>query len=382
MNVDFNKLKKVLAENKVFDSWQYVYSLIETINYMNESFELLKRVYNHRVSTLKGVEQEIYNQAFENKGTPASLPTKHLERTNLNIAGYEIDDSMFLRKTALEFFHYARLCVDVLSQIVNSSLFGDDAFPVTESNLPAKVSIKLGDTNVFSALKTILFNGISEENIKYLFAFDNYTKHIKTILITVSTSIFIGNVDKFEINSFCYKGVNYPQTDALKKTKDVHDTVMTLIENTLNELFVQVPNCINNNKRFHTLKFKQLFKETDEVNILQYMVYFMEVKTDLSELPSEIKVMPLLINSNNEVCSYVLDLDEIFITTEGNAEQGIIGIARFSGSGNSNELYRPYKIEPCTMHEFHRYVATFAEKYNGLKFNSNAIEGEAIFIKG
>lgn len=38
--------------------------------------------------------------------------------------------------------------------------------------------------------------------------FDNYIKHIKTVLITVKNSILIGNADVFQLNAFSYGDVN------------------------------------------------------------------------------------------------------------------------------------------------------------------------------
>lgn len=37
MQVDINTLERTLAENKVYDAWQYVESLRETLGYMNVS---------------------------------------------------------------------------------------------------------------------------------------------------------------------------------------------------------------------------------------------------------------------------------------------------------------------------------------------------------
>lgn len=38
MNIDFRLLERSLAEHKVYDAWQYVKSLHETLGYMNMSF--------------------------------------------------------------------------------------------------------------------------------------------------------------------------------------------------------------------------------------------------------------------------------------------------------------------------------------------------------
>ena len=41
--MDFSRFQKILAQNKVYDAWQYVQSLNETLDYMSMSEELLER---------------------------------------------------------------------------------------------------------------------------------------------------------------------------------------------------------------------------------------------------------------------------------------------------------------------------------------------------
>lgn len=131
--MDMNLLKKALATHKVYDAWQYVESLRETTGYMKASYEMLVKVYNHRIDTLAEVERSILSEAH--KTGKASYNTRDLNQTNLDIGGYEIDDAFFLRKTSIEFFHYARISMDVLFQIVNAALLGDDAIPVEDKGL-------------------------------------------------------------------------------------------------------------------------------------------------------------------------------------------------------------------------------------------------------
>lgn len=130
MRFDYKLLEKKLAEYKVYDAWQYVQSLQETINYMSISYELLVKVYDHRKRVISETGTTLLKTAME-KGS-ASIGEDELSRTNLDIAGYIIDDSIFLRKTTLEFFHYARISMDILFQIVNAALLGDKSYPVTD----------------------------------------------------------------------------------------------------------------------------------------------------------------------------------------------------------------------------------------------------------
>ncbi|MBR3922669.1 MAG: hypothetical protein IKJ45_06115, partial [Kiritimatiellae bacterium] len=62
------------------------------------------------MTTLATVGQNIIRQAHETG--EGRCTTNDLSRTNLVIGGYEIDDVVFMRKTAMEFFHYGRVSMD------------------------------------------------------------------------------------------------------------------------------------------------------------------------------------------------------------------------------------------------------------------------------
>lgn len=47
MNVDFKLLQKKLAENKVYDAWQFVEGLVEPLHFMNLSKELACKTFEH-----------------------------------------------------------------------------------------------------------------------------------------------------------------------------------------------------------------------------------------------------------------------------------------------------------------------------------------------
>lgn len=96
MNIDFKQLEKKLAEQKVYDAWQYVKSLHETLGYMTMSYNLLNKIYEHRKSVLESTKNEIIQSAMEDGN--ASITQDELNRTNLDIGGYPIDDVAFLIK--------------------------------------------------------------------------------------------------------------------------------------------------------------------------------------------------------------------------------------------------------------------------------------------
>ena len=379
MNIDIKKFEKTIAENKVYDAWQYVQSLLETLSYMSISYEILLKVHVHRVKTLEALNQEKIAEAFQNG--KASFTTSDLKSTNLNICGYDLDDITFLRKTAMEFFHYGRISMDVLFQIINAALLGDNAIDVDDKGLLRKLLIELGEKSEFSNLLSMITVNKNSQEFKYLMAFDNYMKHIKTILITVKNSFLIGNSDVFEINAFSYGGDNYPSENCLDKIKDIHDYVLRTADAILNEIMLQIPNCISNTQRIQELHYKLVFAKKEGKSYLDYLSFFIDVPNDISDLSAEIKVYPLIVKPNNEIYNFDFKFDTIFIRKAG-TDEDIVGVARLKNGADSNEFYRTYTVETCQPIDYSLYIENFKSTYQSQKLHMNiyAMDGTMYFI--
>lgn len=381
MTIDFNKLERRLAENKVYNAWQYVQSLCETLEYMEVSYEMLGKVYEHRKDTIQSVNKEKLNEVVEHG--KSSFRESDLKRTYLNIGGYELDDCVFLRKTAMEFFHYGRMSMDVLFQIVNASLLGDDEIEVEDKGLLGKLLRKLNSKPEFAVLLQLMDKNKKDARFQYLMAFDNYMKHIKTILITVKNSILLGNANTFEINSFSYGGVSYPTEDALSKIEEIRNYVNDTVDEMLKEILNQIPNCISNGQRIQEIHFKQVYSEHEGKSYVEYISFFIDVPNDISNLPSEIKVYPLIIKPNNEIYSFDFRFDKIFIRKQGSDENSVVGVANLKNGLDTNEFYRVYEVTACRQIDYDLYIATFKETYKEQKLHMNmyAMDGTMLFIR-
>ena len=381
MTIDFNELERKLAETKVYNAWQYVQSLCETLGYMEVSYEMLGKVYEHRRDTIQLVNKEKFNEAVE-RGQ-SSFRERDLKRTNLNIGGYELDDCIFLRKTAMEFFHYGRMSMDVLFQIVNAALLGDDELDVEDKGLLGKLLRKLNSKPEFAALLQLMDNSKNDARYQYLMAFDNYIKHIKTILITIKNSILLRNTDTFEINSFSYGGVSYPTENALSKIEEIRNFVNDTIDEMLKEILNQLPNCISNGQRIQEIHYKQVYSEHEGKTCMEYISFFIDVPNDISDLPSEIKVYPLIIKPNNEIYSFDFRFDKIFIRKQGSDENAIVGVVTLKNGLDTNEFYRVYEVTACSQFDYGLYLATFKEMYKEQKLHMNiyAMDGIMLFLR-
>lgn len=381
MPIDISRLERTLAEYKVYDAWQYVKSLQETLGYMSVSYNMLLKVHDHRVTTLATVGQDIIRQAHETG--EGRCTTDDLNRTNLVIGGYEIDDVVFMRKTAMEFFHYGRISMDVLFQIVNAGLLGDESYSVEDKGLLRKLLTKLATKPEFATLLQLMDTNKNDPRYQYLMAFDNYIKHIKTVLITIKNSILIGNADVFQLNAFSYGDTDYPAENALDKIKEIHDYVISTIDAILSEILVQIPNCLANTQRIQEIHYKQVFTEREGKTYTEYVSFFIDVPNNLSDLPAEIKVYPLIIKPNNEIYSFDFRFDKIFIRKAGSEETDILGVATLKNGLATNEFYRIYEVKPCTRLDYGLYVANFKTTYNGMRMSMNlyAMDGVMLFIQ-
>lgn len=379
MSLDIKEFQKELAHQKVYDTWQYVDSLREMLTYMDLSYQLLVNVHKNRVDSLKAQQSKILQEAVETGS--ASVKESDLRCTDLKIAGLDIDDSIFLRKTIVEFFHYARMSVDIMFQIINAALFGDESFEIMDRQLIRKVNSKLDAISSFANLKTLLDANKVNQTFLYLQAFDNYIKHIKTILVTVKTSFIIGSNDEFLIKDFIYDGISYPLVNALDKVKEVNDYVRQKVEEILTEVKDQLPNCLNNSQRIQNISFKQVMKENAQSKTVEYISFFIDVQNDISELPNEIKVLPLLVKPNDEIYSFDFRIKKIFIRKKGSEEDGIVGYAELKNGLETNEFYRIFEVHPCGIDEYHKYIFNFVKDYPQVTLNYYAMEGTIIICK-
>lgn len=373
--MNFISLQKTLAQNKVYDAWQYVQSLAETLGYMDMSAELLEKVYAHRLAVLEETAQGLLQTAVETG--KASITEQTLKETHLDIAGVKLDDSIFLKKTSLEFFHYARLSMDILFQIINASLLGDSAIDVEGKGIVGKLLTAIGREPNFATLKTMLDSVKTANEFSYLQGFDNHVKHIKTILVSVNNSFILGSQNTFQIAAFSYGGTEYPTCNTIAKVREIQAYVTHTVEQILIETEKQVPNCLDTQKRIQNLSFHMQVQEHEGTSSIDHISFFIYVNNDLSELPLEINVYPLLIKPNGDIYSFDFRFEEIFIKKR--ADDSIVGVAKIKNGLLSNEVYRAFTVSPCDAQEYAEYLCTFKQKHHSVHLNFGALEGTIVF---
>lgn len=380
MSIDLKTLQRTLADNKVYDAWPYVLGLLDSMRNMNLSFELAKAVYNHRKNEIESFNQSMLQKAAATPGTRVQATWPGLKSPCQNIAGIEVDDTILMEKSAVDFFHYAHMSIDSVCQIVNSALFGDQAEEeekVTSGNLHNKMA----SVQQFGTLSNIMDSGFLNSELVYAKEFDNFTKHIKIAAFNISNSIFFGNKADFILCAFNFRGTTYPEYEAIAKMDIVLQEVEKYIEAVLAELIIQVPNAIGTSSRYHSVSFKSQLREREGKSYVDYVVYFLEVENGITDLPSEISILPLVIKPDGTIEEHILDMDTLFVTIKGQEEDGICGIAKVNHAQRKGAVYRKYTIQPATVDDFYDYYSTFKQDYADHKFQFKAMEGSFVIYK-
>ena len=380
MNIKLKDLQRTLADNKVYDAWPYVLGLLDSMRNMSLSFELAKAVYNHRKNEIENFNQSILQEATSAPGTKVQVTWQGMKSPYQDIAGINVDDTILMEKTAVDFFHYAHMSIDSICQIVNSALFGDQAIE-EEKVSSGCLHDKMASFTQFGALLSIIDNGFSNNELIYAKGFDNYTKHIKILSFNISNSLFFGNKADFVLCAFNYKGNDFPEFEAITKMDTVMQEVEDYIEAVLAELITQIPNAIGTSSRHHSVSFKSQLREHDGKSYVDYVVYFLEVKNGITDLPSEISILPLVIKPDGIIENHMLDMDTLFVTVKGQEEDGICGIAKVVPNQRKNAVYRKYMIQPASVDDFYDYYSTFKENYVDHKFHFKAMDGSFVIYK-
>ena len=340
MSVDLKLLQQKLAEYKVYDAWQYVEGLIESIRYAHLSKQLAEKLFEHRRDTI----QEVTKQVVPGTNGGVTLYTPIGSNPYQTIVGVDIDDALLMSKSVLDFFHYARMSVEIVAQILNAALFGDEAVSSRDKGIIKKVVDKIGEEPSFTTISTIISRVTTDHEIKYLMAFDNYAKHVKNPSFLIKNGFVFSNEATFRIKAFD----TYSDEDAIAKVDTVFNAVESYVNDVLDELLNQIANGRGRNNRFQTVSFKAQFRETEHKSYVDFVSFFIEVEHGIQDLPTQISVLPLAIDNEGKVTYKLFPIDKIFITLIGKEEQGICGVAELIAGQDSTELYQKFNVRGCS----------------------------------
>lgn len=345
-----------LAENKVYDSWPYLKSLSEVISYMQISSATIKSVYKKRGSDIKESEKKIINRLYTNG--EVAITVNDLPQTVLDIAGVKISDSIYLKKAVIEFFHYSRVCIDLLFQVLNTTLLRENSFDNEDNLLIQNVTKKLQENQEFSNINCYITDNKYNEKYNYIREFDNYTKHNKNIPVIIENSFLCGENEEFKLAGF----KEYPAENVLSKVQELEEYVLSVVDNILTEVKRCIPLYTENSRRVQDVYLDVIGNKN---GMIESFCYYIIVENDLSSLEDIIEILPVTVRGG-QVEVNNLNVDTIFISNDSNNKNvSVIGKAVLINQKYGDNEYRKYRVERCTIADQYNFHSTCKEKYKG-----------------
>lgn len=248
--IHYKDFKNLLKESRLSESYPYLESFWDAYTYyMPLSCYLAKKMAEKIIQGETDYFKIIENEATTDYSKDGSvikrykLKTCDYPKNTCEIEGFEIPAEILFKKSAYDFIHWARVCFELLTQLINSSLLKGENVDVEDYSIKQKVSSKLNEKKEYQKLHEMMLE-IRDDNIyNYICDFDNCMKHVRLISSNVNTvqiSFSKQPTPKFVFEEFSHNKNSHCKVDALKKIEEIEGFMSTSVY----QLLLKVKNII------------------------------------------------------------------------------------------------------------------------------------------
>lgn len=250
--INYNDFQKTLKENNLSEVCQYLESLWDTyVSYMPISFNIANKmaeiIFQGEKEFFANMENEFIKQSNGDSLVVSYRPKiSDFPQNICNVEGVEIDAEVMFRKSVYDFFHWARICIELSYQFINVASLGSDRIDIerlNEKNLKEKLKQKSECQNLLNMIN----EAIDNPEYKYIQAFDNCAKHIRLIhseVRGIQITFGMKPPPKFTISAFSHKGHSYEELDTLEKI----DRAESFVREFIYQLLLEIYNIIQGSK--------------------------------------------------------------------------------------------------------------------------------------
>ena len=133
--MDFDVLKKELAEHKVYTAWQFIENTNANIRVAQYCLDTITAISAKMTEDAHKNNEEISERIINRKSvaiTDADLPDFLID-----IAGNDVDGFFLIQKLIRDFYQYLRNSFDSIGQIANAGLLANKGKKVDKTDFPA-----------------------------------------------------------------------------------------------------------------------------------------------------------------------------------------------------------------------------------------------------
>lgn len=345
MGRDLKPLRNKMVTFRVYDGWQFVQSVINSIDIARYCIDIIEKIIKQN--------EDCYNEWFEkstleldenNEKMDASIDSDILPVYSIKVADVDIDSRFLLQKLTKDFFQYIRNTFDYMAQIVNTCCLrerGKETEKVDFAKMN-KLFAQQPYSQEFPDIHAWFEKVNSSQEYVYLNAFCNRIKHNSNINIKFSVPFF-GGESKVTVNPFYKDNTNHPSRDIKTYLEFIWKYVFKELCTFLALIEAEIEKKPVSNNRFHQLLgYQQINKDSSE-NSFAY-VYVEAPENDIKKMPDEIRILFVhQEHTDSQVDAYNCRFNNIYIANPQNIHD-IIGVYRAESDWHPEQIlyYRKY----------------------------------------
>lgn len=310
--MDFDALKKELAEHKVYTAWQFIENTNANIRVAQYCLDTIAAISAKMTEDAHKNNEEISERIINHKSvaiTDADLPDFLID-----IAGNTVDGFFLIQKLIRDFYQYLRNSFDSIGQIANAGLLANKGKKVDKTDFPAmKDRFQQQTYSGEFPLTSAWFSKIgSDDEFKYIDAVCNRVKHTAFINNQISIGLF-GCENKMNMGAFLRNGEQHEKADlkdkmqqAIKFTKDTYIEFLTVFS-------AEFKNDLHISGRYHDgIKVYQQYIKDSELS--SFSLPYIVSQQSFDAMPNEIYVL-LLRSNEGEIKAADCPFASILITS-------------------------------------------------------------------
>ena len=190
------------------------------------------------------IANQLYQRRHELYSAPDALDAMFQEEedgTNcflkqliVDIGGVKCSDKILMIKETLDFFHYARCCMEMMIRLVAVLFLEEDVSAKGSIAMPVQSALRRLDEQEpeTTRFQRLIHSLDSNKKLNYIIDFDNYTKHDALIKVNVKNSAPGDPKREYSISSFGH----YPRKSALEVMEISREAVFAFREGIAQEV--------------------------------------------------------------------------------------------------------------------------------------------------
>jgi hypothetical protein len=292
--VNFEKLKKELAEHKVYTAWQFIENTNANIRVARYCLDTIIAISEKMTEIAHKNNEEISEKIINHRN--AAIMDADLPDFSIDIAGNGVDGFFLIQKLIRDFYQYLRNSFDSIGQIANAGLLANKGKKVDKTDFPAMKDRFQQQTysGEFPLTSAWFSKTDGDDEFKYIDAVCNRVKHTAFINNQVSIGLF-GCENKMNMGAFLRNGEQHEKANlkdkmqqAIKFTEDSYAEFLALFS-------TEFKNDLHISGRYHEgIKVYQQYMKDSELS--SFSLPYIVSREAFDAMPYEIYV--LLLRSN------------------------------------------------------------------------------------